>query len=305
MKFGKICLSHGRRVILGLVATSGILLSMMVYGAICLYSAHELTRAHNRPIHWLPEMISSHALPWSTRTADGVMLRGWYCPTPERRHLIVMLHGLWANRDEMSGQARDLHALGYDVLLFDLRGHGLSDASRVTMGRRERNDIRAVVAWSRAEGFTPDQVGWLGNSMGASTLLMEAATNPSITAAVIDSPYGNLPELLNTQLSEHSGLPRMFNPGILLAARLVFGVRTDNLIPINSAAGWGERPLLVIHGEADSIVPVGQARRIGTAAGKNCRTLTLPGVEHVAAYRAYPTNYVATVDRFFHKNLRP
>lgn len=283
----------------------GLMLIPALYCGISLYSAHELTRAHNRPIHWTPEQISVDALPWTTRTEDGLTLRGWYCPTPERHHLLVLVHGLWGNRDEMAGQARDLHKLGYDVILFDLRGHGLSDPSRVTMGRRERNDLRAVLAWAKLEGFAPDQIGWLGNSMGASTLLMEAARNPSITAAVIDSPYGSLPELLNTQLSEHSGLPKIFNPGILLAARHVFGVRTDDLIPINAANSWGDRPLLLIHGEADSIVPVRQARRIATAAGKNCRAVTLPGVEHVAAYRAYPANYVAAVDRFFLTNLRP
>ncbi len=300
----KSWLSRRRRLIFCLI---GVLLILIpgVYAGISLYSAHELTRAHNRAIHWLPEQISTGALPWSARTEDGLVIRGWYCPTPQRHHLLVMVHGLWANRDEMAGQARDLHALGYDVLLFDLRGHGLSDPSRVTMGRRERSDLRAVLTWARREGFDPDQIGWLGNSMGASTLLFEAARNPAITAAVIDSPYGSLPELLNTQLSAHSGLPKLFNPGILLAARLCFGVRTDDLIPIQAANYWGDRPLLVIHGEADSIVPVRQARRIATAAGKNCRTVTLPGVEHVEAYRSYPINYVAAVDQFFHKNLRP
>ena len=49
--------------------------------------------------------------------------------------------------------------------------------------------------------------------MGGSTILMEAARNPLIQVAVIDSPYGNLPELLNKELSRHSGLPRLVQPG--------------------------------------------------------------------------------------------
>ena len=32
--------------------------------------------------------------------------------------------------------------------------------------------------------------------MGASTLLLEAAQNPGIQVAVMDSPYGDLPEVL-------------------------------------------------------------------------------------------------------------
>ena len=68
-------------------------------------------------------------------------------------------------------------------------------------------DVRAVLAWAKRQGYTPDRIGWIGYSMGASILVMEGASNPSIHAAVLDSPYGNLPLLLNEQLSAHSGLP--------------------------------------------------------------------------------------------------
>src|SRR5271167_3556240 len=130
----------------------------------------------------------------------------------------------------MASLGRDLHRSGFDVLLFDVRGHSQSDSSRLYLGRRERADIRAVMAWSFAQGFSHDRVGWLGYSMGGSTVLMEAALNPQIQAAVLDSPYGDLPKLLDTQLSQHSGLPSWFNPGILLAARWIYGVRTDDLV---------------------------------------------------------------------------
>ena len=124
--------------------------------------------------------------------------------------------------------------------------------------------------------------------MGASTLLLEAAQNPGIQVAVMDSPYGDLPEVLKTQLSKHSHLPSWFNPGILSAARWVFGVRTDDLVPIKAARSWGDRPLLLIHGESDSIVPVSQAFELASAAGASCLTMTLPGVEHVQAVRGGP-----------------
>ena len=41
---------------------------------------------------------------------------------------------------------------------------------------------------------------------------MEAAQNPNIRVAVIDSPYGNLPELLDDQLSKYSNLPALLQP---------------------------------------------------------------------------------------------
>jgi alpha-beta hydrolase superfamily lysophospholipase len=203
----------------------------------------------------------------------------------------------------MAEIGRWLHRRGYDILLFDLRGHGASDPARLSMGRRERGDLRAVLAWAESEGYTPDRIGWLGHSLGASTLLMEAARNPEIQVAVVDSPFADLPELLNAQLTLHSHLPSWFNPGILFVAHRAFGIRTDDLKPIRSAAAWGSRPLLLIHGEADSIVPVRHAYALAEALGPACEAILLPGVEHVRAFRADKSGYVARVDEFFDGHL--
>jgi fermentation-respiration switch protein FrsA (DUF1100 family) len=62
---------------------------------------------------------------------------------------------------------------------------------------------------------------------------------------------------------------------------------------------------LLFHGEADSIVPVGQARQLAAAAGPSCRAVILPRVEHVQAYFSYPGRYVATVHAFFQQHLKP
>lgn len=285
----------------GVVAT---LLAVVGYVSISLLAADVLTRTRNRPSHYEAARIGAGASAWSTKTADGVTLRGWYCPTPERRRLVVLVHGLGGSRDNMADLAHDLHDRGYDVLVFDLRGHGESDPARLTMGRRERGDVRAVQSWAARQGYAADRIGWIGQSMGASTLLMEAAQNDGIRVAVLDSPFGDLPAILRTQLTRHSHLPRLFNPGILMAARLAFGVRTDDLLPVVSARRWGARPMLLIHGEADTIVPVDQARQIARVVGEGCRAITLPGIPHVGAYRRNPDRYVAAVGRFLDDHLR-
>src|SRR5262245_8265108 len=226
-----------RRIAKWLAWASAVSL-LLGYSGISLLTADLLTRPNTRPLTIHPKAVSPDATAWSVRTSDCLTLRGWYYPTPRRRHLIVLVHGLWASWPEMAALGRDLHRDDYDVLLFDLRGHGQSDPSRIFMGRRERGDLRAVLSWAYRQGFTNDRIGWLGYSMGASTLRMEAAHNANIQVAVIDSPYGSLPELLNTQLPKHSHLPRWFNPGILTAAHLAFGVRTDDLVPIRAARRW-------------------------------------------------------------------
>ena len=281
----------------------GVLAIVGGYLGVSFLAAHLLTRATNHPDALDPRRVSEDVRPWSVATADGLTLRGWYCPTDERRRLIVLVHGMGASWDRMAEIGRGLNGRGYDILMFDLRGHGRSDPARLSMGRRERADIRAVQAWAAVEGFSPDRIGWLGHSLGASTLLMEAASNPDIQVAVVDSAFADLPDLLRTQLARHSHLPSWFNPGILFVAHRAFGVRTDDLVPVRSATSWGDRPLLLIHGEADSVVPVGHAYALARAIGPACESIVLPGVEHVRAYRSNPSGYVTRVDRFFDGHL--
>jgi len=286
---------------IGLVSAVAI---PVVYLAVSLLSAHLLTRTNNQPSHLDPRAVGPDAVAWSTRTADGLTLRGWFYPRSGPHRLVILVHGMGGSLEAMAELGRDLHGRGYAVLLFDLRGHGGSDPARLSMGRRERADLRAVMAWAGGQGYGPDRIGWVGQSMGASTILMEGEQNLDIRVAVVDSPFGDLPALLNTQLARHSHLPSVFNPGILLAAHRAYGVRTDDLKPIRSVRRWGSRPLLLIHGEADSIVPVGQARDLARAAGPSCRAVTLPGVEHVGAYHRDPGRYVAAVDGFLKAHLR-
>jgi uncharacterized protein len=107
---------------------------------------------------------------WASKaTVSRLSLRGWYLPTENPRHLIVLVHGMWSSWLEMASLGRDLHQHGFDVLLFDLRGHGQSDSSRLYLGRRERADIRAVMGWAQEAGFSNDRIGWLGYSMGGIT----------------------------------------------------------------------------------------------------------------------------------------
>ena len=277
---------------------------MLLYGLISVISASILTMPSNHRDATNPLAVGRDAKRWSVKTTDGITLRGWYYPTPERRHLVVLVHGMKASLDEVAGLGRDLHAKGYDVLLFDLRGHGESDPARLTMGRRERLDLRAVLSWAEGSGYDPDRIGWIGFSMGAATLLMEGERNPDIRVAVFDSPFGDLPQLLKSQLPKHSHLPKFFNPGILYAANKVYGVRTSDLKPIRSAMYWGDRPTLIFHGEADQTVPVSQSRALARVLGQSCTTITIPGVGHVKSYSTFPRQYANRVDAFFRSHLK-
>jgi hypothetical protein len=63
-------------------------------------------------------------------------------------------------------------------------------------------------------------------------------------------------------------------------------------------------PLLVIHGEGDTLVPVAHGQRIAATYGPGAHTPFVPGTEHVHAYAADPRRYLARVDAFVRGHRR-
>jgi pimeloyl-ACP methyl ester carboxylesterase len=98
---------------------------------------------------WTTERVSVHPRHWdigptpaargwtysdvSFRDSAGLTLRGWWIPGTRHR-TVVMIHGWTASRQEPMGKSGYLHDAGYNLLLFDLRGHGASDGDYTTLG---------------------------------------------------------------------------------------------------------------------------------------------------------------------------
>jgi len=119
----------------------------------------------------------------------GLTLRGWWIPGT-RHQTIVMVHGWTSSRREPYDKSQYLHAAGYNILVFDLRGHGRSDGSHTTMGWKEPDDVRAAVG--KAASLDPGPIALLGYSIGAATAIEEAATDPRVAAVIEDSGCSSL-----------------------------------------------------------------------------------------------------------------
>lgn len=145
--------------------------------------------------------------------------------------------------------------------------------------------------------------------MGGATALLTAAEDPRPAAVAVDSAYADLGELLAVQIPKQSGLPPVFTPGVILAVRLLYGADAGAVRPDRAVAQLGARPLLIVHGEADGLVPVDNARRLFAAAacpaGGPCgaQIELFPGADHVKSYRSDPDRYLAIVLRFWQAAL--
>jgi len=234
------------------------------------------------------------------RTQDGLNLRGWWIPGT-RHQTIVMVHGLSNNRREPLDKAGYLHDAGYNLLVFDLRGHGRSDGSGTTMGYRETQDARAAVAEARSLDGGP--IALFGYSLGGAIVVEAGAADPDVKAVVEDSGFSSAGDVFTARFSEVTRLPDLPWAAPLLAfGQLDIGRSLWTVRPVAAAAALN-KPLLAIIGGADTIVPPSEGLAIFRAAPGPKQLLVVPTAGHVGAYYTANAAYERTVLDFLASSL--
>ena len=99
-----------------------------------------------------------------------------------------------------------------------------------------------------------------------------------------------------------NNLHHMFLPAAKLFASALYDIDLGDLVP-EDAVQQLAYPVLVIHGEADSRIPVSHGRRVRERAPQGSELWTLPGVDHVDAFLDQPEEYVARVLAYFSTRL--
>jgi fermentation-respiration switch protein FrsA (DUF1100 family) len=239
----------------------------------------------------------------SFSAGDGLRLSGWWLPQERARGVVIGCHGHGGRKDDMLGIGTNLWKAGYSVLVFDFRGRGESDPWPQTLVSREVDDLRAAVAFAR--GREPGRrVGVVGFSMGAAVSLLAAAEDPGIAAVVADSAFTSGRDVVAHGVRSVLRIP----PEILVLAadevvRRRHGYRFSHARPIDVIGQIAPRPVLIVHGEGDTTVPVEHAHRLFAAAGEPRELWVVPGVEHCGGYFLDRPAYCRRVTAFFEQYL--
>src|SRR5262249_33646730 len=102
--------------------------------------------------------------------------------------VVVICHGLGANKQNFLPAAHLVHGFNYNVLIFDFRGHGDSDGRTITFGVKESQDVKAALDHARA-AHPSSKIYGLGYSMGGSALLKVAAEEGGFDKIALDSTF--------------------------------------------------------------------------------------------------------------------
>ncbi len=200
-----------------------------------------------------------------------ITLRAWWMPVDDAKAAVLMVHGGGDNRSHPHMQwlrlAKVLIDHGYAIMDIDLRNHGESDDSvsrRSTLGVDEAADVSAAID-AVAQRVPHSRFGGIGYSMGGQTLLYAAARDQRLEAVVSDSTYADVRSIVPNFAHAATGLPAlMFSAPFLWSAehlhRIPLGARAVDVI-----GRIAPRRVLLIHDEADPIVPVEHCRLLARA----------------------------------------
>jgi dipeptidyl aminopeptidase/acylaminoacyl peptidase len=214
------------------------------------------------------------------RSRTGVRLVGRFF-AGRRPATIVLTHGYGADQDELLPSAAALHDAGFSVATYDGRGSGASEGE-ITFGTLEQDDLRSVVDHvAGRDDVDPQRIGAFGFSMGGATTILAAARDERIKAVAADSAWADARDWLRPSVTAMVLHPRdRFSWLSLKLVELRTATRLGDLKPAREIHRLGSRPLLLIHGEADTVVPVRDAELNLAAARGPKQLVRVPGAAH-------------------------
>lgn len=233
-------------------------------------------------------------------TDDGVTLSGWFIPAGRAtRTAVIVLHGFGGHRlPELASFVPWLQER-HNVLQFDFRGHGESEAGVVTLGAVERRDVAAAVRFLEHRGLGP--IALFGISMGAATAIVSAPDLP-VAAVVADAPFAELHHPIANRMREVGyPLAELGARAIVAGASVRAGLRFRD--PIHEVARIAPRGLLVIAPRDDQAISSRQMIRLYEAAREPKELFVVPGAGHAEAYAVAPEAYRSRVLDFLERHL--
>jgi alpha-beta hydrolase superfamily lysophospholipase len=288
-----------------------LLLVFLVAGGTALsvgfYGANELIRRRTPDVCTDP---ADYGLVYENvefMSRDGIRLRGWFIPadsTGTAQGTVIFCHGHAGSMDPDIQYAPWFHQAGYNVLMFDFRGHGRSDGQRVSMGILEQLDLLGAVDYLRGRGI--ERVGVLGFSMGGVVAMSAAPHSDAVAVVVSDGGFARLERAVAVGARKR-GLPAFFSPlfgrVVVGLAGLRLGVRLSEADPIRWVDQIAPRALFIIHGGRDPYISIREARQLYQRAGEPKELWIVPEAGHRQVDVHRPHEYRQRVLGFFNRWL--
>jgi uncharacterized protein len=221
---------------------------------------------------------------WFT-SEDGTRLFGWYVGSPRSSAVLLWCHGNAGNMIHRLANLAALYETGLSVFLFDYRGYGRSEGMPTEKGLYR--DARVAYQYLiDIRHIDPGRLVVFGRSLGAA-VAGNLASERTVAGLILESAFPSIAAMAKQQFG---GLPAHW----LLGSRF----------PLIERMKFIHVPILMIHGDQDSIVPFPLGEQVFQAALEPKSLYVVKGADHNnlpviggAPYFAQLKQFVETVTK--------
>jgi fermentation-respiration switch protein FrsA (DUF1100 family) len=233
---------------------------------------------------------------------SGSTIHGWLMPGIPDKGVVVLMHGVRANRLSMLRRAQFLNQNGYTVLLFDFQAHGESEGKHITFGYLESRDAIAGVNFVRLK-FPGKKIGVIGVSMGGAAASLASPPLP-VEAIVFEMVYPSIDRAVDNRLTMRLGnWSKILSPLLLLQLKWRLGIDPKDLRPIERVTEI-RVPKLFIAGSEDRHTTLEESREFYNAAADPKELWIVDGAAHLDLHEFNKEAYESRVLGFFNEHLR-
>jgi len=232
------------------------------------------------------------------KSTDGVKLSGWFLPSNKTKSAIIVMHGYPADKANLLGIAEFL-AKDFNVFLFDFRSFGKSEGTYTTAGYLERKDLLGAINYMEKDKNIT-KIGLYGFSLGGAVALM--TNHPNIKSIVTDSSYSKLSHMVEYMYRIFFVLKYPLAYLTKLHGMVFLGINLDDASPVDNIQNI-KVPILLIHAEKDSQIPVSEAYLLQNA-NKKAELWIVENADHGMSHSINPEKYEKKVVGFFEGNVK-
>ena len=261
--------------------------------------------AKRKPLDVWPDQ---YKLPFENvyfKTEDGVQIKGWFIPNPSSDKTIILMHGWGMNRGDVFKNTYFLHDLGYNLMYFDFRALGESGGTVSSIGYLEVKDLQAAIQFLKdTRPFACEKIGLYGLSMGGMVAICAAAQNPEIKCVVAEASYYSFRRVVSRWAWVHNKVPYFpLMPIVLHYMRRNLAANPERYSPKYNIPKIAPRPVFIIHGRYDNLVPAAQAKMLFKCAGEPKEIWLVPGAKHNKCAEVGGYEYKQRLADFYKKYL--
>lgn len=216
---------------------------------------------------------------------NGRMLHGWYFQKPEAERTVLLSHGIGGNVSSRVDLVELFLKAGASVFIYDYQGYGRSSGN-ASLKNIVDDGNAAYNYLTRELGIDSGHVVLAGESLGTGVSCALSRRVKS-AALILQSPFSSLAKRVGEVVPFFKK-----NPGWMVPTT---GLENDEVL------SHPHPPVLIVHGDKDSTVPVSHAHDLFQSAIGEKQLLVITGAGHTGDPNLmHSEQYLDAVKSFLH-----